>query len=108
MVKLAPALSKKVLYPSNLERQNVLLAVKLFDEKNIAALKLQSRECNGTAEFLEIILSWWKVVNVRSPKSGHHLRDPFRNPITNTEHESVKFLSRFLEFKVLLTALVLL
>lgn len=33
IVKLAPALLNKVLYPSNLERQNVLLAVKLFDEK---------------------------------------------------------------------------
>lgn len=33
----APALSKKVLYPSSLERQNSSLAVKLFDEKNIAA-----------------------------------------------------------------------
>lgn len=33
IVKLAPFLSKKVLYPSSIERQNVVLAVKLFDEK---------------------------------------------------------------------------
>lgn len=41
-------------------------------------------------------LNFYKV----SAKSGHHLRDPFRNPITNTEHINVKFLSRFLEFLI--------
>ena len=37
-VKMAPGLSYKVLNPSNLERQNVKLALRLFDEKTITAL----------------------------------------------------------------------
>ena len=37
IVKLAPTLSRKTLYPSSLERQNVKHAVKLFDEKLICA-----------------------------------------------------------------------
>jgi len=32
-IKMAPSLSYKVLNPSNLERQNVKLALRLFDEK---------------------------------------------------------------------------
>ena len=34
-VKMCPALSRKVLYPSSIEGQNVITAVKLFDEKTI-------------------------------------------------------------------------
>ncbi|XP_068214107.1 myb-like protein X [Palaemon carinicauda] len=38
-VKLAPGLSEKVLFHTNLERQNVQFVVRLFDEKNVAPLK---------------------------------------------------------------------
>jgi len=37
-IKLAPGLSYKALNPSNLERQNVKLVLKVFDEKTITAL----------------------------------------------------------------------
>ncbi|KFM61871.1 THAP domain-containing protein 2, partial [Stegodyphus mimosarum] len=43
-LKLAPALSKKVLYPTSLERQNVSTAIKLFDEKSVAALNIELKE----------------------------------------------------------------
>nr|CAI5859892.1 unnamed protein product [Callosobruchus analis] len=75
-VKLAPALSQKVLHLSSLERQNVSLAV----------------------QFLKIILSWWKIVNVRSSKAGIHLKDPLREPITSPDHDSIKFLRKFIQF----------
>nr|CAI5870327.1 unnamed protein product [Callosobruchus analis] len=88
-VKLAPALSQKVLHPSSLERQNVSLAVRLFDEKNIAALNIIQKGNVGTAEFLKIILSWWKIVNVRSSKAGIHLKHPLREPITSPDHDSI-------------------
>lgn len=99
IVKLAPALSRKVLNPSTLERQNVQLAVRLFDEKNIQALNQCSDiDTNGTSEFLTIILHWWRIVNVRSPKSGYHQRDPFRDPIRESSDKNVEFLSRFYDF----------
>jgi len=37
-IKMAPCLTYKALYPSNLERQNVKLVLKIFDEKTIIAL----------------------------------------------------------------------
>ena len=100
VIKLAPSLSKKVLNPTNIERQNVSLAVRLFDEKNIAALEMffKEQECVGTAEFLKTILSWWKIVNVRSPKTGYHLRDPLRFPIHSANDASVLYLSKFSSF----------
>nr|CAI5828052.1 unnamed protein product [Callosobruchus analis] len=55
-------LVQKVLHPSSLERQNVSLAVRLFDEKNIAALTIIQKDNVGTTEFLKIILSWWKII----------------------------------------------
>lgn len=42
LIKYAPDLSQKVLYPSSFERQNVQFVVKLFNEKNISALKTQN------------------------------------------------------------------
>lgn len=39
VVKLAPNLTRKVLYPTSIERQNVLLCSMLFDEKTAASLK---------------------------------------------------------------------
>lgn len=71
IVKLAPALTKKVLHPTSDERQNVSLCVKFFDEKNIAALEYFNSDSNaqpnmaGTIMFLDIILRWWKTVNVK-------------------------------------------
>nr|CAI5826453.1 unnamed protein product [Callosobruchus analis] len=70
----------KVLHPSSLERQNVSLAVRLLDEKNIAALNIIQKNNVGTAEFLKIILSWWKI------------------PITSPDHDSIKSLRKFIQF----------
>jgi hypothetical protein len=102
IIKSAPALSKKVLNPSSLERQNVQLAVRLFDEKNIEALNQSYNEMKnvGTAEFLKTILHWWRIVNVRSPKSGYHQRDSFRDPIREPNDKNIQFLLKFLGFSL--------
>nr|CAI5844096.1 unnamed protein product [Callosobruchus analis] len=97
-VKLAPALSQRVLHPSSLERQNASLAVRLFDDKNIAALNLTQKDNVGIAEFLKIILSWWKIVNVRSSKAGIHLKDPLRELIASPDPDSIKFLRKYIQF----------
>nr|CAI5831163.1 unnamed protein product [Callosobruchus analis] len=89
-VKLAPALSQKVLHPSSLERQNVSLAV--------LRCKGGGRSPGWHCRVLKIILSWWKIVNVRSSKAGNHLKDPHREPITSPDHDSIKSLRKFIQF----------
>lgn len=99
MIKLAPNLNKNVLNPNGIQRQNVLLCVKLFDEKNISGLKtLQSEsnaDWNGTVMFLEIISKWWKVVNCQNQWKGKHLRDPYCEPIRCVNDKNLNFLKQF-------------
>lgn len=92
-IKMAPLLSKKVLCPTKLERQNVLYAVRLFDEKNIATLKSLGSSLQ-TKHFLEIILTFWKVVNVKHALKGKHLRDSYQDPIRDINSVSMQFLLR--------------
>lgn len=91
VVKLAPNLTRKVLYPTSIERQNVLLFSKLFDEKTVAALKIQECVDPGTIQFMNIIISWWKIVNTKSKFSGKVLLDPFRNPIPSDNNQNFIF-----------------
>jgi len=103
-VKLAPALSKKVLYPTSIERQNVLLCCKLFDEKNIAALRHtiegHSVESCGTANFLEIILKWWKIVNVKYNFKWLKFNDPYFKSVTSIKDDSCMFLQQFCKWLI--------
>lgn len=103
VVKMAPALSKQVLYPTSIERQNVMFCVRLFDEKNVAALK-QLGEINetsiydGTICFLQIILQWWKIVNVKHRFKDERFNDPHYKPIFDLNDENYVFLKKFLNW----------
>ena len=49
-------------------------------------------ETQGTIEFLEMILEFWKIVNVRSPYEDVNLRDPLRAPIRSTSDKNLDIL----------------
>ena len=59
LLKLAPNLSRKAMYPTSIERQNVSLAVSIFDSKNVVALEMLKSQgvdiSNGTIQFLKLI-----------------------------------------------------
>ena len=44
LAKLSPRLTSKAFYPSNLERQNVKLVLKVVHESTIAALAIQNEQ----------------------------------------------------------------
>lgn len=100
IAKMAPALNPKVLFPSSLERQNVNLCLKLFDEKNISALKLHKncKAMEGTAAFLSFASNWWKCVNNKSAFLGIMKRDTFRDPIRTMEDKNIVFLRSFVDW----------
>ena len=57
----------KSCWPSNLERQNVGLVLRVFNESTAAALQLHaSREnlSSHTSEFISLITNIWKIFNV--------------------------------------------
>lgn len=95
LIKYGHLLSHKVLYPSNIQRQNVKLALKIFNEKNIAALKCIAKDhpsvfvdVDDTCFFLSIFINWWKIVNCKSCFEGDRFNDEFRKPVraNNTLH----------------------
>lgn len=93
MIKLAPNLNYKTCYPTNLERQNVKLVMNLFNEKTISAIKTFD---NDTAEFMEIILKWWTIVNIKNPVVYKIKLKTDAAPFKSTTDERLEFLEKFL------------
>ena len=85
VLKLAPRLTAKSCWPSNLERQNVSLALRVFDDSTAAALAIQdsSRQTFNyqTSDFIKIITRVWKIFNVNTPVKGIHLKDEYSMPL---------------------------
>ena len=72
-IKQAYRLSWKALHPHSIERQNVKLALRIFNKTiNVAALKCLGPDCeklsnwNGTSFFINIILKLWNMLNGKS------------------------------------------
>ena len=63
-------------YPSQLQRQNVQHVLRVFNEKVIAALRLENK--NSTADFIQQVLTWWNIQNVSSKGQDIRMRDPSR------------------------------
>ena len=102
IVKLAPGLTFTALHPNNTQRQNVKLALKIFDEKNVTALAhFGSRfqfDTNGTRNFILTIMQFWKIMNVKNPLKGHQLRDDFCTPIRSQQDNKLQWLADFYDW----------
>lgn len=98
-VKLAPDLTCPALHPSNIQRQNVKLALKVFDEKNVAALQQfgKSLNCNfsGTENFICSIVRLWKIFNVKHFLQGQRLNDELCEPIFTVDDGKLLYLKSF-------------
>ena len=90
-------LSNKALHPSTFERQNVKLALQIFNDFTSNALtaigqKYDMANYFNTSIFIKIITTWWKIVNVKTPLKGLRLNNDFEKPITMENCQSSKFL----------------
>lgn len=102
LVKYGVSLSLKSLYPSHLERQNVSLALRIFNDCIPVALRKLGPLHNishsySTASFIEIICKWWDVLNVKTLWKGKRLRNPLQEPITR-KSSHVIFLQEFVQW----------
>ena len=67
IAKLAPRLTAKACLPSNLERQNVNLALRVFDDSTHSAIMIQNltspdhHSYHHTAEFIRVICDIWSI-----------------------------------------------
>lgn len=97
-IKQAYRLTWKALHPHSIERQNVKLALRIFNESNVAALKCLDQDCNwnGTALFIDIILKLWNILNVKSVSKGwsKRLEDAF--PFYKSNDKRLEWMSHFI------------
>ena len=78
------------LYPNNFEKQKVSLALNIFNEKTVGALKLKGY--NDTAFFIEKILKMWNIINVKGPDEGRRLNNSDKYPIETCDDDRLKYL----------------
>ncbi|XP_055928658.1 uncharacterized protein LOC129959790 [Argiope bruennichi] len=104
LVKYGFKLSLKALAPSNMERQNVQLVLSIFNEHVAEALvELGERKnliySKDTSEFLKIIITWWQIVNVKTPNKGKRLNNRYQEPFTFDKKDiKILFLEKFLKW----------
>ena len=99
LLKEAPGLSYKTLYPSNLERQKVSLVLGVFNEKTVEALLAKADAAmKNTAAFIAVILNWWKIANIKSCLKGDRLRDDMCQPFRTVTDNRLVFLAKFVSW----------
>lgn len=85
-------------------RQNVKLALQIFNDSLPVALPALGAKHNlfsfeATATFIDIILKWWKIVNVKTPWKGKRLRDQFQQPVFSVDNDpNIDFLHLLLKW----------
>ena len=71
-VKFAYKLSYKALNPSTFEKQIVQLVLQIFNNFTSAAVVLLGKELRipnykTTSVFIKIIVTWWQILNIKTP-----------------------------------------
>ena len=100
-IKKAYMLNYKCLHPHSLERQNVKLALRVFHSTNSAALRILGNQhgdltnYDGTAKFIDIIVKFWNIFNVKTTVEGIHKRLPDCYPIRSAEDPQIAWLIKF-------------
>lgn len=100
----AYGLTFKSLSPSNLERQNVKLVLKIFNKFVVSGLIEVGSHHNiehykDTSHFISIICKWWDIMNVKTPYKGLHKGNVFMKPLTVHENdEKYIFLNKFVDW----------
>ncbi|CAL1272772.1 unnamed protein product [Larinioides sclopetarius] len=104
ILKFGYGLTRKALWPTNLERQSVKLALKLLNTNIVHALrelgiKYNLEHYEQTAEFINIICTWWDIVNVKTPNKGKAKNNPMCEPLTsNSSDKKLIFLKQFVSW----------
>ena len=100
-VKRASKLTAKFCWPTNLERQTVHLALRIFDEQTAAAIQIQNSTryvfTTQTEDFIRLICSVWKIFNVNTPTRGIRLRDNLSLRLTYNDSRFA-FLSQIVDW----------
>jgi hypothetical protein len=93
LIKLSK-LTETSINPKPIERQKVSTCLQVFSEETVAALKthpkIDQESVKGTIIFLELIIEFWKIVNVKCPGANARFRDESRNVIRSSDDINLK------------------
>ena len=83
-------------FPKPIERQRVDTALRVFCDQTVSALEthpfLDTKSVEGTANFIKIILKFWKIVNVKGEGADTRFRDDSRGVIRSSNDPRLLFL----------------
>ena len=102
VAKLAPLLTAKACWPSNLERQNVNFSLRVFDDSTHSALQVHyltfpsHHSYHHTAEIIRVICDIWKMFNVNTPSKAIRLNDQLCRPFVQNDSR-FSYLSRVVD-----------
>ena len=91
-LRKAPKLTYGTTHPGD-NKQNVQLALNVFHETTVAAIKSYFPERNDAAQFLNLVQTWWTICNSKNRFSPNRLG----NAITSGD-ERLLFLKSFSEW----------
>ena len=90
----------KSCWPSNLERQNVGLSLRVFNESTVAALQLHASKENyssQTSEFISLITDISIIFYVNTSNKGSRLKDTYSMPLRNN-YLRFSFISKIVQW----------
>lgn len=97
LVKLSD-LNEISIAPKPIERQRVSTCLRVFSEKTYNALLTQSEISagkNDTALFINKVLTWWKILNVKSLQIDKLHNDPLQAEIRSPNDTRLDFIIEF-------------
>ena len=87
------SLTETVLNPKAIEKVNVKLAIAVFHESTVHALKHYG--FNETAAFIELVLKRWTILNVSNPDLDKRKQNIACNPVKLPDDWKLGFILNF-------------
>ena len=97
-------LNYKSIHPHSIERQNVKLAWRIFHVNNATALRILGphnetlSKWQVTALFIDYILKFWNIFNVKTTVEGMHKRLPDCDPIRSINSHQMIWMTKFVSW----------
>ena len=91
-------LTETAISPKPVERQKVNLCLQIFSEKTHSALlnsSILDEDASDTARFIDIVLRWWKICNVRTSNLDVRKRDPLSTPVRDPKDTRLREIEAF-------------
>lgn len=98
LLRMGYKLNSKAIFPSSIERQNVNLALKIFDPSTAAALNCIFPNEQGTCNFINLICRFWNIFNINNFSKGFKKNCKDSEPFFKINDPRLSFLEDFASF----------